>query len=136
MEYRIKKIIYRVKYNDEAKNLGEEALVSIKRASKEIKEQYFSWEPGFSIKRIREVFGEPSYRIGGLYSGPVEVWVFETSTNNIIYIEAWPFVEPPGFYIHCKTYDESIVTFSRWLTLQNSSRHLKVIPGGKITIPT
>ncbi|SHK15153.1 hypothetical protein SAMN02745227_01645 [Anaerobranca californiensis DSM 14826] len=136
MEYRIKKIIYRVKYNDEAKNLGEEALVSIKRASKEIKEQYFSWEPGFSIKRIREVFGEPSYTIGGLYSGPVEVWVFETSTNNIIYIEAWPFVEPPGFYIHCKTYDESIVTFSRWLTLQNSSRHLKVIPGGKITIPT
>ncbi|SES94837.1 hypothetical protein [Anaerobranca gottschalkii] len=136
MEYRIKKIIYRVKYNDEAKHLGEYALVSIKRASKELKEQYFSWNPEFSIERIREVFGEPSYRIGGLYSGPVEVWVFETSTNNVIYIEAWPFVEPPGFYIHCKNYDESIVTFSRWLTLQNSSRHLKVIPGGKMTIPT
>lgn len=136
MEYRIKKVTYRVKYNDEAKNLGEYALVSIKRASKDLKEQYFSWTPEFCIAKIKEVFGEPSYQIGGLYSGPVEVWVLETSTNNIIYIEAWPYVEPAGFYVHCKTHDESIVNFSRWMTLQNSSKHLRVLQGGKVTVST
>ncbi|QNO14513.1 hypothetical protein HYG86_06840 [Alkalicella caledoniensis] len=136
MEYRIKKVLYQVKYEDEAKSLGEYALVSIKRASKELKDQYFSWSPEFCIEKIREVFGEPSYQIGGLYSGPVEVWVLSTSTSNVIYIEAWPYVDPAGFYVHCKTHDESIVNFSKWLTLQNSSKHLKLIHGGKVGVTT
>ncbi|WP_350344095.1 hypothetical protein PRVXT_000469 [Proteinivorax tanatarense] len=131
MGHRIKGLGYTVLYGDKAKDMGEYALLSLKRLSPKLKNQYFSWDSKYCIEKIKGQFGHPSYVIDGLYSGEVKVWVLLTSTGNVIYIEGWPSVEPAALYVHCKTFDETITTFCKWLTVSNNAKHLKVLDGGK-----
>ncbi|WP_353893699.1 hypothetical protein PRVXH_000460 [Proteinivorax hydrogeniformans] len=131
MRHRIKGVTYTVLYDEKAKEMGEYALLSLKRLSPKLKNQYYSWDSKYCLDRIKNQFGKPSYIIDGLYSGEVEVWVLLTPTGNVIYVEGWPYVEPAALYVHCKNFDETITSFCKWLTISNNSKHLKVLDGGK-----